>query len=263
MLDSYPKDACGQFEREEKSINELAKQLVAGLHVACELNTTPGAKPKSTDTKSPRREVLDQAQAHASYTPLFLGHSRSIPRGMIFDVQPLVKSLYCPIRPPPMDFSILRPLSRETGYHFFEGGWGLGGGGGGVKKFSLKRLQAVGWPIAVTSNAGPMVTQPIAKFQVSGSNLGRSIVVGGAAAMFTRSGLEPPTKWPPASCITIRPLLDFTQKFSPLLGAASLFSLPFVSHIGCFVFSSASPGFGAMLGGVYWPRYGPLWSVMI
>ena len=43
--------------------------------------------------------LLDQAQARASYTPLFWGHSRSIPQGMIFDVQPLVKSLFCPIRP--------------------------------------------------------------------------------------------------------------------------------------------------------------------
>ena len=42
--------------------------------------------------------LLDQAQARASYTPLFGGHSHSIPQGMIFDVQPLVKSLFCPIR---------------------------------------------------------------------------------------------------------------------------------------------------------------------
>ena len=36
--------------------------------------------------------------------PLFWGHSRSIPQGMIFDVQPLVKSLFCSIRPPPNGF---------------------------------------------------------------------------------------------------------------------------------------------------------------
>ena len=52
--------------------------------------------------------LLDQAQARASYTPFFGGHSRSIPRGMIFDVQPLVKplvkSLFCPIRPSPNGF---------------------------------------------------------------------------------------------------------------------------------------------------------------
>ena len=39
-----------------------------------------------------KERLLDQAQARASYTPLFGGHSRSIPQGMIFDVQPLVKS---------------------------------------------------------------------------------------------------------------------------------------------------------------------------
>ena len=48
--------------------------------------------------------LLDQAQARASYTPLFWGHSRSIPQGMIFDVQPLVKSFFCPIRQSPNGF---------------------------------------------------------------------------------------------------------------------------------------------------------------
>ena len=48
--------------------------------------------------------LLDQAQARASYTPLFWGHSRSIPQGMILDVQPLVKSLFCPVRPSPNGF---------------------------------------------------------------------------------------------------------------------------------------------------------------
>ena len=35
-----------------------------------------------------------------------------------------------------MDFLILRPLPPKTGYHFFEGGW-VGGWGGGVKSFCL------------------------------------------------------------------------------------------------------------------------------
>ena len=48
--------------------------------------------------------LLDQAQARAAYTPLFWGDSSSIPQGMILDVQPLVKSLFCPIRPPPNVF---------------------------------------------------------------------------------------------------------------------------------------------------------------
>ena len=38
--------------------------------------------------------LLDQAQARVSYTPPFGGHSRSTPQGRIFDVQPLVKSLF-------------------------------------------------------------------------------------------------------------------------------------------------------------------------
>ena len=33
-------------------INDLAKQLVAELHAACHLNLSPGAKPKSSDTKA-------------------------------------------------------------------------------------------------------------------------------------------------------------------------------------------------------------------
>ena len=50
--------------------------------------------------------LLDQAQARMSYTPPppFGGHSRSIPQGMILDVQPLVKSLFCPIERSPNGF---------------------------------------------------------------------------------------------------------------------------------------------------------------
>ena len=39
-----------------------------------------------------------------------------------------------------MDFLILRPLPPKTGYHFFEGGWGGVGVGGGGQKFLLNRL---------------------------------------------------------------------------------------------------------------------------
>ena len=35
--------------------------------------------------------LLDQEQVRALYTPLFGGHLCSVPQGMIFDVQPLVK----------------------------------------------------------------------------------------------------------------------------------------------------------------------------
>ena len=75
--------------------------------------------------------LLDQAPARASYTLLFGGHSHSTPQGMIFDVQPLVKSLFCPIRPSPIGF-----LDSEASYPvklditFFRGG---GGWGAGVK----------------------------------------------------------------------------------------------------------------------------------
>ena len=64
-----------------------------------------GQNTKKISSKNHLEErLLDQAQARASYTPLFWGHSRSIPQGMILDVQPLVKSLFCPIRPSPNGF---------------------------------------------------------------------------------------------------------------------------------------------------------------
>ena len=54
-----------------------------------------------------------------------------------------------------MDFLILRPLSPKTGYHFFEGGVGVGVGG---SKFVPRRLQEVGRHIAVITNLGRTVT---------------------------------------------------------------------------------------------------------
>ena len=52
--------------------------------------------------KSPRREVVRSSASRASYTPLFGGRSHRIPQGMmILDVQPLVKSLFCPIKQSP------------------------------------------------------------------------------------------------------------------------------------------------------------------
>ena len=51
-----------------------------------------------------KERLLDQVQVHAPYNPLFWGRSRSIPQGMIFDVQPLVKSLFCPIKRSPNGF---------------------------------------------------------------------------------------------------------------------------------------------------------------
>ena len=69
--------------------------------------------PKAPENHLEER-LLDQAQARASYTPLFWGHSRSIPQGMIFDVQ----TLY--------------PLKLDN--TFLRGGVGVGGGVG-VKSF--------------------------------------------------------------------------------------------------------------------------------
>ena len=65
-------------------------------------STSPQPPPPHTNHLEER--LLHQAQAWASYTPLLGGHSRSIPQGMIFDVQPLVKSLFCPIRQSPNGF---------------------------------------------------------------------------------------------------------------------------------------------------------------
>ena len=48
----YPRVACGQPERDQLFINDLAKQLVAELHAACQLNPNLDAKPKSSDTKA-------------------------------------------------------------------------------------------------------------------------------------------------------------------------------------------------------------------
>ena len=75
---------------------------VARFNVAC--RTTRAKRIYEKPIYHLDERLLDQAQARASYTPLFWGHSRSIPQGMIFDVQPLVKSLFCPIRPSPNGF---------------------------------------------------------------------------------------------------------------------------------------------------------------
>ena len=52
VLDSYPKSASGQLQRDQQFIEELTKQRVLELRASCELNTSPGAKPKSSDTKA-------------------------------------------------------------------------------------------------------------------------------------------------------------------------------------------------------------------
>ena len=50
--DGDPTDASGQPERDQLFINDLAKQLVAELRAACQLNPNPGAKPKSSNIKT-------------------------------------------------------------------------------------------------------------------------------------------------------------------------------------------------------------------
>ena len=50
--DGYLGDASGQPERDQLFINDLSKQLVAESRAACQFNPNPGAKPKSSDTKT-------------------------------------------------------------------------------------------------------------------------------------------------------------------------------------------------------------------
>ena len=68
--------------------------------------TTPLSKQQEVLFPSNHLEerLLDQAQACASYNPLFGGHLRSIPQGMILDVQPLGKSLFCLTKRSPNGF---------------------------------------------------------------------------------------------------------------------------------------------------------------
>ena len=139
--------------------------------------------------------LLDQAQARASYTPLFWGHSRSIPQGMILDVQPLVKSLFCPIRPSPNGF-FDSEASPKTGYYFFERG-----GGGGVNSFRSEGSKQWGG-IPLSHHRRSIGNAADAKFSVGGSNPGWPIVGGSSGAIFARSGFEPPTKRSAVSCIT-------------------------------------------------------------
>ena len=77
------------------------------------------AKRKQDDILQAQRQKEDakrarqQAQVYIYiHTPFFGVILRSIPQGMILDVQPLVKSLFCPIRPSPnrcFDFEASTP----------------------------------------------------------------------------------------------------------------------------------------------------------
>ena len=73
------------------------------FHTVC--NKVPRSEKRPLGRKSPRREgVRSSAGAGVIYPPFFGGHSRSIPQSVILDVQPLVKSLFCPIRASPNGF---------------------------------------------------------------------------------------------------------------------------------------------------------------
>ena len=98
-----------------------------------------------------------------------------------------------------MDFLILRPLSPKTGYHFFEGGVGVGVWWGGGQKFSLRRLQAVGKPFSI--RLPPADEQ----FSAGGSNTGPCTVAGGGGTVLTRAGFEPPTGKTRVGCAIISP----------------------------------------------------------
>ena len=152
----------------EESVTGLALGPLSEAH---EINVA------STDSRHPQsllvsvqaiwqnhleERLLDQAHARASYTPLFWGHSRSIPQGMILDVQPLVKSFFCPIRRFPngfFDSEASIPLKLDN--TFLRGG--VGGMGGG-QKFSLRRLQAMGRHTYDTLTSGRMVMPTAAEF---------------------------------------------------------------------------------------------------
>ena len=98
------------------------------------------SKRKVQAAKSPRREVVrSSAGVDAIPPPFFGGRSRSIPQGMILDVQPLVRSLFCPTKQSPngfFDFGASIPVKLDN---IFKGGGVVGGAGGGGQKFVERR----------------------------------------------------------------------------------------------------------------------------
>ena len=97
------------------------RRSITGAALCCQGQPLRAAAPSATNdwptaggrppvywksvAESPRREVVrSSAGAGVVYPPFWGGHLRSIPQGMILDVQPLVKSLFCPIRPSPNGF---------------------------------------------------------------------------------------------------------------------------------------------------------------
>ena len=70
--------------------------------------------------------------------PLFWGHLRSVSQGMMFGVQPFVKSLFCPIRQSPNGFFDSKASIPQKHVTFLTGGGGGWAGGGGSKVFAQK-----------------------------------------------------------------------------------------------------------------------------
>ena len=104
-----------------------------------------------------------------------------------------------------MDFLILRPLPPKTGYHFFEGGGGWVGWGGGSKVFAQKATSS-GEAQRSSHNRRSDGNTADVRFAVGGSNPGVLTFGTGAGAKFSRPEFEPPTKGTLAGCITTRPL---------------------------------------------------------
>ena len=97
---------CGESPIVKRYMVMSTNDCQCRAHVSpmCSKHSTPITSRVDMLQNHLEERLLDQAQARASYTPLFWGHSRSIPQGMILDVQPLVKSLFCPIRASPNGF---------------------------------------------------------------------------------------------------------------------------------------------------------------
>ena len=88
----------------------------------------------------PSRRIYGKTPHTPPFWP-FWAYSRTLPQGVELLVQPLVKSLFCPINASPNEFLVRTPLDpphlKPTFLRFSRrgggGGWGGGGWGGGSK----------------------------------------------------------------------------------------------------------------------------------
>ena len=79
--DGYPAHASGRLEHDQLFINGLSMQLVAELRAACQLNPNPGAKPKSSDTKT--NLIYKRASATTCSVCMFCGLYFPLPFGVL------------------------------------------------------------------------------------------------------------------------------------------------------------------------------------